>query len=135
MSFSGTFGRGGAAFARVALDAAAALRGAPLRVIGKRQGQFAHWRDFEHEAVEAVAAGKARPNANEQPAVIAHAGESSPEGMERVKGIEPSYSAWKAAALPLSYTRTTVILCQSARRLAMGAQTMHFPFDSEAGRH
>ena len=25
--------------------------------------------------------------------------------MERVKGIEPSYSAWKAAALPLSYTR------------------------------
>ena len=25
--------------------------------------------------------------------------------MERVEGIEPSYSAWKAAALPLSYTR------------------------------
>jgi hypothetical protein len=25
--------------------------------------------------------------------------------MERVKGIEPSYSAWEAAALPLSYTR------------------------------
>lgn len=25
--------------------------------------------------------------------------------MERVKGIEPSSSAWKAAALPLSYTR------------------------------
>src|SRR5690242_14207154 len=24
--------------------------------------------------------------------------------LERVKGIEPSYSAWKAAALPLSYT-------------------------------
>ena len=30
---------------------------------------------------------------------------SEVEGMERVKGIEPSYSAWKAAALPLSYTR------------------------------
>jgi hypothetical protein len=29
--------------------------------------------------------------------------------MERVKGIEPSYSAWKAAALPLSYTRAPVI--------------------------
>jgi hypothetical protein len=29
------------------------------------------------------------------------------EKMERVKGIEPSYSAWKAAALPLSYTRAT----------------------------
>src|SRR5947209_9687086 len=27
--------------------------------------------------------------------------------LERVKGIEPSYSAWKAAALPLSYTRET----------------------------
>src|ERR1700759_4753995 len=25
--------------------------------------------------------------------------------LERVKGIEPSYSAWKAAALPLSYPR------------------------------
>jgi hypothetical protein len=27
------------------------------------------------------------------------------EDLERVKGIEPSYSAWEAAALPLSYTR------------------------------
>ena len=27
------------------------------------------------------------------------------QGMERVMGIEPTYSAWKAAALPLSYTR------------------------------
>ncbi len=25
--------------------------------------------------------------------------------LERVKGIEPSLSAWEAAALPLSYTR------------------------------
>jgi hypothetical protein len=25
--------------------------------------------------------------------------------MERVKGIEPSYSAWKADVLPLNYTR------------------------------
>ena len=30
---------------------------------------------------------------------------SSVVRLERVKGIEPSYSAWKAAALPLSYTR------------------------------
>jgi hypothetical protein len=29
----------------------------------------------------------------------------SARGMERVKGIEPSSSAWKAVALPLSYTR------------------------------
>ena len=28
--------------------------------------------------------------------------------MERVKGIEPSRSAWKAGALPLSYTRILV---------------------------
>ena len=28
--------------------------------------------------------------------------------LERVKGIEPSYSAWEAAALPLSYTRITL---------------------------
>ena len=27
------------------------------------------------------------------------------EGMERVKGIEPSYAAWEAAVLPLNYTR------------------------------
>ena len=26
--------------------------------------------------------------------------------LERVAGIEPAYSAWKAAALPLSYTRS-----------------------------
>ena len=32
------------------------------------------------------------------------------EALERVKGIEPSYSAWKAAALPLSYTRSGVSL-------------------------
>ncbi len=25
--------------------------------------------------------------------------------MERVKGIEPSYEAWKASVLPLNYTR------------------------------
>ncbi len=28
--------------------------------------------------------------------------------MERVKGIEPSWPAWKAGALPLSYTRLGV---------------------------
>jgi hypothetical protein len=35
--------------------------------------------------------------------------------MERVEGIEPSYSAWKAAALPLSYTRPRrryAVLCR-----------------------
>jgi hypothetical protein len=28
-----------------------------------------------------------------------------PQKMERVKGIEPSYPAWKAGILPLNYTR------------------------------
>ena len=32
---------------------------------------------------------------------------SGPILIERVKGIEPSSSAWKAVALPLSYTRKT----------------------------
>jgi hypothetical protein len=36
--------------------------------------------------------------------------------MERVKGIEPSYSAWKAAALPLSYTRDFNDLAPFRRR-------------------
>lgn len=30
-----------------------------------------------------------------------------PAELERVEGIEPSSSAWKAVALPLSYTRTS----------------------------
>jgi hypothetical protein len=30
--------------------------------------------------------------------------------LERVKGIEPSSSAWKAVALPLSYTRKVLYL-------------------------
>jgi hypothetical protein len=37
--------------------------------------------------------------------------------LERVKGIEPSYSAWKAAALPLSYTRACDPLARPGGRL------------------
>ena len=37
------------------------------------------------------------------------------EKLERVKGIEPSYSAWKAAALPLSYTRAGFCLGKNLR--------------------
>jgi hypothetical protein len=39
------------------------------------------------------------------------------KSLERVKGIEPSYSAWKAAALPLSYTRAGDELSWRARGL------------------
>jgi hypothetical protein len=28
-------------------------------------------------------------------------------GLERAKGIEPSYAAWEAAVLPLNYARET----------------------------
>jgi hypothetical protein len=42
------------------------------------------------------------------------------KNLERVKGIEPSYSAWKAAALPLSYTRLWPINYH-ARRVASTA--------------
>src|SRR5579864_477165 len=41
--------------------------------------------------------------------------------MERVKGIEPSYSAWKAAALPLSYTRAQALRAFVRRGAAEGA--------------
>ena len=36
--------------------------------------------------------------------------------MERVKGIEPSRPAWKAGALPLSYTRIKVSLKRSIKK-------------------
>src|SRR5690606_24292477 len=32
-------------------------------------------------------------------------GRRNARGLERVKGIEPSYAAWEAAVLPLNYTR------------------------------
>ena len=45
------------------------------------------------------------------------------QGLERVKGIEPSYAAWEAAVLPLNYTRravysTTATVLVSARAVA-----------------
>ena len=41
-------------------------------------------------------------------------------GLERVAGIEPAYSAWKAAALPLSYTRETEECRRSAGSKVVG---------------
>ena len=38
--------------------------------------------------------------------------------MERVKGIGPSQPAWKAGALPLSYTRITMLRYDSTRKTA-----------------
>ena len=39
--------------------------------------------------------------------------------MERVKGIEPSQPAWKAGALPLSYTRTDLTFIFYQYRMSM----------------
>jgi hypothetical protein len=36
--------------------------------------------------------------------------------LERVKGIEPSSSAWKAVALPLSYTRMRAVRRRSSQK-------------------
>ena len=43
----------------------------------------------------------------------------APKKLERVKGIEPSYSAWKAAALPLSYTRAALRPSAGGREVAL----------------
>ena len=51
------------------------------------------------------------------------------KALERVKGIEPSYSAWEAAALPLSYTRAGLARGQSLRR------TPGSPYGGIAGLH
>ena len=36
------------------------------------------------------------------------AGTGMNDGMERAKGIEPSYAAWEAAVLPLNYARKSL---------------------------
>ena len=41
--------------------------------------------------------------------------------LERVKGIEPSSSAWKAVALPLSYTRAREAYMRARLRQNFGA--------------
>src|SRR4051812_184621 len=55
--------------------------------------------------------------------------------LERVKGIEPSYSAWKAAALPLSYTRGWRCTITPSRRPQPVAGTQFWEDTAEgAGR-
>ena len=43
--------------------------------------------------------------------------------LERVKGIEPSYSAWEAAALPLSYTRNLFYLSINSLKLCVDSSS------------
>jgi hypothetical protein len=53
--------------------------------------------------------------------------EAKARGLERVKGIEPSYSAWKAAALPLSYTRTPGINYHDATAASTSPAPFPYP--------
>ena len=46
--------------------------------------------------------------------------------VERVKGIEPSPPAWKAGALPLSYTRAIARGRRALVRIARAAGTLRF---------
>src|SRR5262245_11378600 len=53
--------------------------------------------------------------------------------LERVKGIEPSSSAWKAVALPLSYTRAREALSPLPPKLGSFAATSRLASRSAAG--
>jgi hypothetical protein len=55
------------------------------------------------------------------------------EWLERVKGIEPSYSAWEAAALPLSYTRDGMRNPTVRRRCQASAGGLAGAFVTPAG--
>ena len=80
-------------------------------------GAMAHHLHHDDEAKQHVqiiqsSGASRRPKSERLPELISRAcrngnqrSQEAIETMERVKGIEPSYSAWKAAALPLSYTR------------------------------
>ena len=52
-----------------------------------------------------------------------------------MKGIEPSYSAWKAAALPLSYTRAGDDLTRRAEGLNRPPPGIIAPVNSQYSPH
>ena len=64
-----------------------------------------------HTSFPLVSAG---PTAAPRPrrATVQKSSVSGGFGLERVMGIEPTSSAWKAAALPLSYTRSSPHSCR-----------------------
>ena len=57
------------------------------------------------------------------------------ELLERVKGIEPSCPAWKAGALPLSYTRFSTFHVLKIGTLSLGSHStsISFPLGGEGG--
>ena len=54
--------------------------------------------------------------------------------MERVKGIEPSYAAWKAAVLPLNYTRMkgSYTMAFASRKQVKGIDSGHLALPLQA---
>src|SRR3954471_17235346 len=56
----------------------------------------------------------------------------SGQGLERVKGIEPSSSAWKAVALPLSYTRVGNRISDFRSQNSMPEAVSHLPHNSRS---
>jgi hypothetical protein len=53
--------------------------------------------------------------------------------MERVKGIEPSSSAWKAVALPLSYTRIALVrIAENRSDLTLRAPTRRITLPNQS---
>src|ERR1700729_131453 len=47
---------------------------------------------------------------------LAAGGRGLTQGLERAKGIEPSYAAWEAAVLPLNYAREPISNARKKRR-------------------
>ena len=70
---------------------------------GQWQGQPPHLRVRRYHAGEAANNSPCHPDRASRGNA---GGTPASQMLERVKGIEPSSSAWEAAALPLSYTRT-----------------------------
>src|ERR1700680_2810996 len=48
-------------------------------------------------------------------------------GLERAKGIEPSYAAWEAAVLPLNYTREIAIFLSISPGICLGTPQQDCP--------
>src|SRR5687768_1813669 len=44
--------------------------------------------------------------------------------LERAMGIEPTWPGWKPGALPLSYTRMLIVMCEERRVLSYGVVRM-----------
>ena len=61
-----------------------------------------------HRELSPTDSGTGKPGRMRNPSACAQTGGGRRNQMERVNGIEPSQPAWKAGALPLSYTRMRI---------------------------